>query len=92
MTTPLGTLERKFIGFGSAIRPLVILLVAFRVNPPVAVPRAVLGGGAVLDKFRSGLDNFRSVLDNSRSVLDNSSEYEANPTLAVLDTVFFCNQ
>ena len=85
MTTPLGTLERKFIGFGSAIRPLVILLVAFRVNPPVAVPRAVLGGGAVLD-------NFRSVLDNSRSVLDNSSEYEANPTLAVLDTVFFCNQ
>ena len=85
MTTPLGTLERKFIGFGSAIRPLVILLVAFRVNPPVAVPRAVLGGGAVLDKFRSVLDNFRSVLDNS-------SEYEANPTLAVLDTVFFCNQ
>ena len=66
----------------------MILLVAFRVNPPVAVPRAELGGGAVLDNFRSVLDNFRSVRDNFRSVLDNSSEYEAYPTLAVLDTVF----
>ena len=63
----------------------MILLVALRVNPPVAVPRAQLGGGSVLN-------NSIESANHTIAVLDNSVEFEAIPTLAVLDTVFFRNQ